>query len=373
MQKRILHVMAIGTTAKHLILPQARRAQQQGYTVGFAFSAEREVTTELQAEGFDVLHVDIARTVSLWKDYRAVKQLVALIEQWKPDIVHTHTSKGGAVGRIAAKLYGCTKIIHTVHGFPFIAGQSLGLYWAYVAIEMVLAKFCTDMLLSQSSEDVAIGKKYGICARGKMLTHIGNGVDIERFRKQRQSVNLAIPLLITVARLTPEKGLIELLQALNVVKDLAWHLQLVGSEEVLGYKTVLETHACTYGIRDRIEFLGPRDDVDVLLGGAKWKILPSCREGVPRSLIEAHATGVPAVTTNVRGCREVVYDGVTGFIVPPRDSLALANALRRALTISSEQYSAMSQAASSRAQMFFDEEVVVGRIMSAYESVMAQT
>ncbi|MBE3584479.1 MAG: glycosyltransferase family 4 protein [Limnochordaceae bacterium] len=379
---KVIHVSTIGSTAAVLLRPQCEYLRALGYDVEFVFSPDQGHSTggggakhTLEAAGFQVTEIPISRDISA-ADAVSVARLAAYFRQAKPDVVHTHTSKAGVVGRLAARLAGVPHVIHTVHGFPFAEGQNKAKYAAYVAIERWAARLA-DILLSQSKEDVETARALGIRSRKGYPLYIGNGIDLrrfdpERFKDQREELRRGLvlsssPVISIVARLTFEKGYGELVKALAQLADLEWNALFIGADEGAG--PWIRNALAESGLEGRVRLLGERSDVEQLLSISDVYVLPSYREGVPRSVIEAQAMRVPAVVTDVRGCREVVSDGVTGLLVPPKDPNALALALRR-LLLEPALRRQLGEQARRRMELEFDEERVFERIAAAYESVL---
>lgn len=378
---RLVHVTAIGMSAVKLLLPQAQAARDAGYEVAFAYSPDPASTQFLQKEGFLVFEVPISRSIHLAHDLRSARQLATVLSRWHPDIVHTHTSKGGAVGRMAARML-AAKVVHTIHGFPFVPGQDIRRYWAYVAAEWIMARTMTDMLLSQSREDVALAKRYGIRARLGFPRWIGNGVDVTKFNPAKVKsgryfarefhVSDNEMVILTIARITREKGLAEAAEALALASHLPWRWFIVGEVEDRRFDLELRRRVAALGITQRVHFLGHRDDIRDLLSEADWFLLTSHREGVPRSMIEAHAMGVPVITTDVRGCREVTVHGETGFVVRLGSVESLAETICQAFALPAERYQAMRAKARERAVQEFAEQTVIKRILDSYADVLSR-
>lgn len=377
---RILHVTAVGGSAWLLLRPQARAARAAGFEVAFAFSPGSTAADNLRSEGFGVFEAPISRRISPRQDYAGYRAMQKIIRNYRPAIVHTHTSKGGAIGRLAARCCPETRVIHTIHGFPFIAGQPLSTYWQYAAIEWLLSRTRTDLLLSQSQEDVALAHKYGIRASLGYPHWIGNGVNLDVFSRERlmdkpdlrlrHNLSSKSVIFVTVARINCEKGLGEMVEALATLQDKDWHWFVIGSADATGFADQLRKKIAQSKLEARVTFLGFRHDVAELLSEADWFVLPSYREGVPRSLIEAQAMGLPAIATGIRGCREVVRANQTGFLVPPRDVQALQGALLQAMSMDKEQRMKMGRDARTRAVQMFDETAVCERIMVAYRNLL---
>ncbi len=374
---KVVHVCAIGFTAKRLLLPQCDYLRSLGYDIGFVFTPDA-VSDELRDLGYDVADIEIPRSINSGV-VSSVDALSRYLKHLQPDIVHTHTSMGGAIGRLAAHRAQVPHVIHTIHGFPFAQGQPWYKYRMYCVAEKSLARI-TDVLLSQSREDVETAIELGILAREGPPLLIGNGINTQKFTRCNYSDDdktvlkrlLRIgeePVITTIARLTLEKGYAELVDALASCVDLPWTALFIGPDD--GDANKIRSLAGGLGLNERIRFLGQRDDVATLLSMTDIFVLPSYREGVPRSLIEAQCMGVPAVATDIRGCREIVVDGRTGLLVPPRDREHLAQSIRQLIQDENLRRSWGSQA-EKHARDEFDEDMVFRRIAKAYERLIAK-
>lgn len=372
---RVIHVSTIGMTATNLLRPQCEYLKKLNYEVGFVFSPDPSSRRILASAGFDVFEVHISRSISC-TDVVSVLELAKYFRRTSPDIVHTHTSKAGVVGRLAARLACVPYVIHTIHGFPFIDGQHPLKYNFYTTIERWAGRL-TDMLLSQSMEDVSTAERLGIRARCGYPVYIGNGIDVNRFDPERLSrvkqdvlreIGISTQTVITIiGRQTIEKGYLELVEALGMLKHLEWSALFVGGDEGAG--NLIRRRLSDLDIEKRVKLLGHRTDVERLLAVTDIFVLPSYREGVPRSVIEAQAMAIPVVTTNIRGCREVVADGKTGYLVPPRDPNGLATALLSLLT-DAQKRAAMGKEGRARVEENFDERLVFERIAQSYEMLV---
>ncbi len=221
--------------------------------------------------------------------------------------------------------------------------------------------------------------KMGIKPRLGGLIHIGNGVNLTEFdpgnfssrRLLRTRESLAIratdPVITMIGRMNREKGYHDLVEALQRVRAVPWQALLIGPDE--GFLINIIEQINQHGLQDRIQILGQRKDITDLLAITDIYVLPSYREGLPRSLIEAQAMSVPCVATDIRGCREVVEDGVTGFLITPGDSEALGEALQKLLK-EPELGLRMGQEGRLRMHRFFDEAEVGHKVMSIYEEVL---
>ena len=374
---RIIHVTTVGITSCRALMAQCMYFRQKGLDVGFVFSPSPEGEI-LRKRGFPVKEIYINRRIDPLSDTLAILKMRDYFRRQKPDIVHTHTSKAGVVGRVAARLAGVPNIIHTVHGFPFYPGMSWLKYQVYKQIEKWAAGL-TDIMLSQSEEDVVTASKLGIKPSRGDLIHIGNGIDLSEFApgnyssqqrfeiRKRLEIGESDPVITMIGRINREKGYHDLVKALQLLRDMPWRALFIGADEGFLDKIIHQINDC--GLQERIQILGQRGDIADLLAATDIYVLPSYREGLPRSLIEAQAMALPCVATDIRGCREVIVEGVTGFLVAPGDSKSLGEALGK-LLLDPELRLQMGREGRRRARMCFDEVEVGRKVMAIYDEAL---
>ena len=349
-----------------------------GWDVAFACGAGPGATS-LQALGFEYLPLAITRRASPFSNGRAVVALAAELRRRPPTIVHTHTPIAGLVGRFAAQLAGCRRIVHTFHGLPFGPNESGIRAPAYLALERLAARR-TSLFFSQSEGDGARATKLGI-ARSHDLTVIGNGVDLRRFRsdpdeRRRVREELRITdtdvVVLFVGRLVREKGVLDLADAAAALNDQTNLFFLVAGDALPSDRdpavSELEHHPVAAILGERWRRLGYRPDIDRYLKAADILVLPSYREGLPRSVIEAMACAIPVIASDISACRELVVPDRTGLLVPPRRPDALASALRR-LALDRESRRAMGTAARARAEERHDEDRIIATQVRAFEGL----
>jgi glycosyltransferase involved in cell wall biosynthesis len=227
----------------------------------------------------------------------------------------------------------------------------------------------TDALLFQSQEDLEHTLELGY---GSRLVYLGNGVEDEWFDIPAESSPRRPLRALFVGRLIREKGLLDLFDAVERVPDVC--LTVCGAQlptDRDGVESVLRERAARAPLAGRVSFTGfvDREQMRKQVADADVLVLPSYREGVPRSLIEGMAAGRPAVATDVRGCRELVTDGETGWLAPVGNVPALAAALTRAAAASPEQYRRQSEAARALADTRYRESSVFERLVATYEEL----
>ncbi len=284
----------------------------------------------LREAGIPVEVVDLPRGLDPVRLVRALAQVARHLRAVRADVVHTHCSVPGAVGRVAARLADVPVVIHTVHGFHFQDDMPWLVRGPSLLAERVLGLF-TDTLLTQNKEDLERAEKYGIGPRGRR-GRIGNGIDLERFQPvpRANGANGARPVVLCVARFEPVKNHGLLLDAVRILADkgVDFELRLVGTGEL---EERLRGRVERERLADRVRFLGYRQDVPALLAESDVAVLSSLKEGLPRAVIEAMGMAVPVVGTRVSGTRETILDGETGFLVDPGDAAGFAAALERLL------------------------------------------
>ena len=376
---KIAHITTLDMSIRFLLLNQLLRLKARGYGIK-AICGPGKWIPEIESYGIKVHAVKMQRTISPFRDLLALWKLFKYLKREGFNAVNTHTPKAGILGPVAAKLAGVPIVIHTVHGFLFHDKAPLLKRLFFMVGEKFTATFA-DYLFSQSREDMDSALKYKICRRDRLF-YLGNGIDINRFNR----ANLAVPperkrkeiglgpndlVVGIIARFVYEKGYLEYFRAaaylakrFDNVKFLA-----VGPLEPDRKDAVDQKIIRKLGITDKTIFLGMRRDIPELCSVMDVFVLPSYREGIPRTLMEASAMEVPVVATDIRGCREVVSDGETGLLVPVRDHRALAGAVA-ALLEDERKRVRMGKAGQRRIAGNFSDELVYERIEGLYDRLI---
>jgi len=381
---KILHICAIGATAKVLLKPQIDYLLSRNLSVEVACSPDSDVE-KLQQQGYTIHPISIDRKISPFLNIKSIYALVNLIRKHQYDLVHVHTPIAAVLGRIAAKIAGVKRIVYTSHGLPFHDRSSPQEYTLYSNVEK-FAALLTDLILSQNHEDIATAKKLGLCPPEK-IAYLGNGVDIDRFNRDRLDPahqaqlrkSLGIPdtanlIIGTIGRLTRKKGSGYLIEATaKLVSQFPnLHVLIIGGElstDPEPFYTEITERIRTLGIQNNVTLTGIRQDIPEILGLLDIFTLPTfTHEGLPRSIVEAMSMSLPVVATDIRGCREAVLHEKTGFIVPPQDSQKLAEALEKLLS-NSEMRSAYGQASRQRVEAEYDESFVFERLANFYREL----
>ena len=370
-QVSVCQLCAVDFTLQHLLRPLIDGMRDSGWAVT-SVCADGNYAQDMRRRGYQLHTVSISRNLfSVRSHLKAIWRIYKLCSGECFDVLHVHTPIAALLGRIAGKMAGVPLIIYTAHGFYFHDEMPWWKYRVFVCLER-WSGWLADYLFTQSSEDAktAIIERIALPAK---VTAIGNGVCVDAFVPDpvnRGNVRAALGLpadafvIGVVARLVREKGLVEFLEAAVALGSRFPHVHflLVGERLPSDHNTSIERE-----LRDARELLGARliapgyrADVAGLLGAMDLFCLPSYREGMPRSIIEAMTMELPVVATNIRGAREEVIPGKTGLLVPTRDATALTRALE-ALVSDPETSRQMGRAGRRRALNLYDERRVIER------------
>jgi glycosyltransferase involved in cell wall biosynthesis len=381
---KVLVVCTIDATVRLLLAAQIRALEEAGYTVHVA-CADGPGVPALVRDGFQMRPLKMVRRVSLLTNLNSLIGLYRLMRRERYDIVHVHTFSAAGIGRVAARLAGVPVILYTFRGFAFHAPSQRLLR----AFNLSAERFCrwfTDFFFSQSEENNLLAIKYGVVDGERSLV-IGNGVSLEEFADAagpagdaaaiRAELGLPASAMVIgmVCRLVREKGVREFFEAaVRISAEQAESMFLIVGDVLQdrdGISHELHELVEQHGLRHRFVFTGFRSDTARLYRAMDIFVLPSYREGMPRSVIEAMASGKPVVASDIPGCREEVVHGETGLLVPAKDSSKLGDALLTLLRDPSLMRG-MGRAGRERAAELFDERRVCEKLVGAYGKIVSE-
>lgn len=339
--------------------------------------SEGSLIPEVRARGIQLTILpSLVREVNPFKDAVALVALTRLIRRGRYDVVHTHSSKAGILGRWAARLAGAPVIVHTVHGWGHHDRQSPLIRRLYILLEQITQR-TTDRLIVVSPRSTQKGLADGIATPERYVT-IRSGIELDRFRQPSRPqedvrAELGIPLEATVVgtitRLSPQKAPLDFVAAAAQVaahrQDV--HFVIVGDGPL---RADVGAQVAALGLTGRVHLTGLRRDVPDLMHSFDIFALSSLWEGLPRVLPQAMAAGLPIVATAVDGNAEAVTDGINGFLTPPGDPHAMAAALLRLLERPALS-KRMGQAGQVRA-VEFDAHKMVSDIAALYETLLRE-
>lgn len=311
----------------------ARALDPERYRITVVASPVGSLLDEARDAGMEVVELpDLRPELRPQSDARALRQLLRVLAAGDFDVVHTHSAKAGALGRLAAHRLGHPAVVHTYHGFPFHEFQPAWRRRAYVEVERYLGRI-TDRFLAVGSAVAAEAVRLGL-APPERLRVIASAVDVTprpavdpRLRRRaRAALDLdeEVAVVGTVGRLDAQKAPLDMVSALARLRHRRVVLVWIGDGPL---RTQAQARASALGLTTQCRFLGERRDVATLLSAFDVFAMSSLYEGLPCAVVEAMACQVPVVATAVNAVPEVVVPGRTGILVPPRRPELLARAI----------------------------------------------
>jgi len=384
---RIVHIITRlilgGAQENTLLTVKGQQAMDGRYVTlitGPAIGPEGELVNDARKSGVDMVIVDeMRREIHPWRDLKTLFTLTRLLRDIRPDVVHTHSSKAGIIGRIAAHRAKVPIIVHTIHGQAFHDYQP---WWQRKLFRWLEARCArvTDRIISVCDAMTEQAVDAGLAGREKFIT-IYSGIEVRPFLEGdgdrnalRRRFGLSSDDLVVgkVARLADLKGHKYLIRAAGKILDRFSRLKLffVGDGAL---RDELEQLAKSVGLGDRVVFNGlvPPQVVPDCIRAMDVLAHASLREGLARALPQALLSGVPVISFDVDGAREVVIPGRTGWLVEPRSIDGLAEALEEAL---GDLDHARELAANGRelCRERFPAEVMVERITKLYDELIRE-
>src|SRR3989338_1390540 len=319
----------------------------------------------------------LVRDIHPLKDIKALIKLAIFLKKEKFDIVHCHTSKGGFIGRLAAKLAGAKIIIYSPHGDIFEGYFCKLATDFFILLEKFAARF-TDKIINLTKIEIERFLEHGIGTRHQ-LKQIYNGINIKYYEramtsnlKKRDEFGLGKDDFVcaTVGRLVPVKGHTYLIKAIQKVVKVIPEAKFlfVGDGEL---KSKLSEEIKSYDLQRNIFLLGARNDIATILSCINVFLLPSLNEGFGMALIEAMAARKPVIATNVGGVPEVIINGTTGILVPSKDPEAFSSAIIK-LYNNPEMSLEMGLAGYSSARNLFDIKTTVREFEDLYSKLIKE-
>jgi glycosyltransferase involved in cell wall biosynthesis len=389
---RVLRLIArlnVGGPALHTVILNdglRRRGLETLLVYGSVGPQEASLEDLARARSLPTVHVpQLGRRISALDDARAFVRILGILWRWTPDVVHTHTAKAGTLGRIAALVYNTTArrsrrcaVIHTFHGHV-LEGYFGPLGSAVVrAVERTLARITNRIVTISVRQRDDITRRFAIAPPGKVAI-VPLGLELgpllaldARSGRTRTGPPAGSDEVIVgyVGRLVPIKDLDTLVRGVALARARLPQIRLViagdGDE-----RRALEARVTELGLEGRVDFLGWRSDLAALYQSMDVFVLTSINEGTPVSLIEAMAAGVPVVASSVGGVPDVVEDGVTGVLVPPRQPEAVAAAIVSAVR-QPERASVMAARARRSVRDRFDSARLVQETEAMYRQTLLE-
>lgn len=373
---KVLHLAAAESMIFPILRDQLVALREAGYEV-HAACIDGPLGRRITEDGFAWTPVPLTRAFAPWADWKARCWLENYFRQQRFEIVHTHTPKANVVGQWAARRAGVPIVLQTLHGFYFHERMPWWKRKLWARIERFSASH-SDHILCQNPEDVQTALRERIAPQER-LTLLGNGIDLARFRpdvlnadeRKAYRLKLGLPEGALVAgmcgRFVAEKGFPEFLAAGQALleKFPALHLLAVGHQLASERKRERWSPEDAGLPAHKLTVLQDRDDMPQVYACMDLHVLPSHREGFPRVLMEGAAMGLAQVATNIRGCRQTIAEGETGFLVPVGNVTALSERMARLLG-AAELRQSMGRSARAQAEKEFDQRRVFQTVTETY-------
>ncbi len=339
-QSKILLVANTGWYLYNFRLPLARRLRSEGFHVILVSPADSYVT-RLRAEGFEVriLKKLSRRGMNPLFELIALWELVRLYLKEKPRAVHHFTIKCVLYGTIAAKLSRVRSVVNAVTGLGHIfLGRNTLTRMVRPLVRWLYRKILharRGLVVFQNPDDLETFIEAGLVAPDRTVIIRSSGVCLKRFAPRPGSPECpaaVVPTVLFVGRLLKEKGLHDYVEAARIIRQKRdVYFQIAGDPDPGNPSSIPEKVLDEWRQEGAVDLLGHVDSIQDIMGMADIVVLPSYREGTPRTLLEAAAMGKPIVATDVPGCREIVKDGYNGRLVPREDPTSLAAAVEQLL------------------------------------------
>lgn len=353
-------------------LPIAVKAKSEGFDVHVASSQGLGVK-EITRLGLAYHEIKFSRSgQNPIKELVTIWQIIILYFRLKPDLVHLITIKPVLYGGVLARLTGVESVVSAVSGLGtvFIAQSNMAVIRLYLVkmLYKMAFKHKNLIVIFQNPSDREVLIKAKALKKNQSALIRGSGVDLTDYICTPEVVGF--PVVTMAARLLRDKGVIEFIEAAKILKKnkVSVVMRLVGEPDHGNPTSVTESDLLKWKEEGVVEFLGFREDIAELYAQSHIICLPSYREGLPKSLVEAAACGRAVITTNVPGCRDAIKEGVTGLLVPVKNAVALAEGIQRLIENPSLRMS-MARAGRELAEEYFDINIVVKQHFDIYEKL----
>lgn len=334
MKKKILYITTVSRTINAFLIPHIQMLRNQGHIVDCACSIDKPLDESLINDGVNIYDIPFSRNPLNPANIKAFKKLVKIQRENNYDIVHVHTPVASVYGRLLKIKFPKLKTIYTAHGFHFYKGAPI-LNWAiYYPIERIMAKF-TDTIITMNGEDFEIAKKFKIKNTYKVN---GVGVDLKKYNLDnfdrkiiRQSLNLNVYdfVILMIAEVNKNKNHKQMIDAIEILKNKGIdNIKVLCAGDGVIFDEVKQ-YIKDKTLQENIYMLGFRTDINELISACDIGILMSYREGLPRNIMELMACKKPVIGTDIRGIRDLVNDGVNGYLVKIGDSEGTAKSIER--------------------------------------------
>jgi glycosyltransferase involved in cell wall biosynthesis len=366
-RRRVVVIAGLAESLLNFRGPLLREMVRSGHTVFAVAPPNAQVARALHDMGVEFRPISLARAgLNPLRDLWAAIQLVLLLREIKPQLVLSYTIKPVIYGGLASSIVGVPTFAAMITGLGYVFSREHSFAGRCVsAVARVLYRIAlrdAAVVFFQNPDDNAEFCRLGLVSKARTVLINGSGVDLQHFARRPLPDKIAF---LMIARLVKDKGVVEYFEACRQLR-----LQYPQIRCVLAGGLDPNPNGLSRSELERllsqggIDYVGELDDVRDAIASCAVYVLPSYREGTPRTVLEAMSIGRPVITTDAPGCRETIVHGESGLLVPPRDSQALLLAMRK-MVEEPRLLESMGRAARQRAEQKYDVRAVNARILSA--------
>lgn len=326
----------------------------------------QRICTELGVSFVDVPVA--ARGFNPFVECLFVMRMLKTIRRYRPDIIHFFTIKPVVFGSIAAAIARVAVRVSTITGLGYAFTDASPVLKGIVTRLYRLALAFNHWVFFQNGEDQRLFEQTGIIRSGRSSVVAGSGVDLNRFQPMELEIREKAPFrLLFIGRLLRDKGIMELISAARVIRQSGMPVQIacLGAIDERNPSSLSEEELAAFVNEGIVTFHGHSDDVRPFVAQSHIVILPSYREGTPRVLLEAAAMARPLLASDVPGCREVVRDGLNGFLFEPKSAASIVQAIERIIADVPKLHR-MASESRSLVEAVFDERRVIQTTLDKY-------
>jgi len=354
-------------------LPLAQEAKRRGFEV-LVMTRINQYGDKICEQGFRVISLNMQRrSTNLLRELYAIIKIAIIYHYENPDIVHQVGMKPVLYGSIAARIIGVRHVVNALAGLGYVFTS----HHPKARLLRPIFKNCFRLLLNnhgsrlilQNKDDCELFIQNRLVSKSKIYLIRGSGVDTTVFHPIPE--NTGVPIVVFVSRMLKDKGVREFVEAARILKSRGVHSRfvLVGDTDLHNPASISVKQLTIWKKESYVELWGQRNDIPNVLAKSHIVCLPSYREGLPKSLLEAASSGRPIVASDTVGCREVVRHGENGFLVPVRSTVELADALQH-LIENPELRRKMGLRGREIAVQEFAIEKVVAETMALYKEML---
>lgn len=332
---KILYVTTISNTVNAFLIPHIKMLIDEGHQVDVAFNIEQEIKPEIYEMGCKIHQLPLQRSPLKKDNFRAYRILKNIIISEGYVLVHTHTPVASAIVRLACRKLSSVKVFYTAHGFHFFKGAHMRNWLIYYPVEKWLSKY-TDTLITINGEDYERAKKFSKAAKVKYIP--GVGINLRKFQEAKidrvtKRNEIGVPqnsfVLLSIGELNYNKNHEVVIRALSKIEHCDVHYVICGEgpleDHLIDLSEKLE-------VGENLHLLGFRKDIPEICKVCDLFVFPSKREGLGLAAIEAMASGLPIITSDVHGIVDYSINGITGYTCSPNDVESLVTAINSMYT-----------------------------------------